>query len=81
MIHGPLLPALVIMTKEIDQTTHSIDDIERNAADELHLNDNTIRSLVWRGITVQKRGWMTDARPIPILSKINGYAEAGTLTQ
>ena len=69
------------MTKEMDQTTYSVDDIERNAADEAHLNNNTIRSLVWRGITVEKRGWITDTRIISILSKIDGYAETNTLTQ
>ena len=56
---------------------HSVDDIERNAADDAHLNNVTIQSLAWRGIHVRKNTWKTDPRPTPILSSIDGYAEAG----
>lgn len=57
----------------------SVGDVESNAIDESHLTNTTIRSLSWRGIEVEKRGW-SDARPTPILSNIDGFAEAGTLS-
>ena len=63
------------MAKEME---HPVRDIEKNVLDEAHLNNTTIRSLAWHGIDVEKRGW-SDARPTPIISKIDGYAEAGIL--
>lgn len=69
------------MTTKREQGTRSVRDIERDAIDEAHLTNTTIRNLAWHGINVEKRSWMTDARPTPILSKIDGYAEAGTLAQ
>ena len=64
----------------MEHATHSVNDIERNAVDDAHLNNTTVQRLAWRGICVQKKGW-TDARPTPIISKIDGHAEAGTPTQ
>lgn len=69
------------MTKEMKQATRSVMDIERNAIDEAHLTNTTIRNLTWRCIDVEKRSWKSDVRPTRILSKIDGYAEAGTLSQ
>ena len=69
------------MTKKMKQMTYSDRDVERNVIDEAHLNNTTIRSLAWRDINVENRSRMTDARPTPILSNIDGYAEAGTLIQ
>ena len=68
------------MAKEMKQPARVARDIERDAIDEALLPNTAIRSLAWHGIAVGKRSWMTDARPIPILSKIDGFAEAGTLT-
>ena len=75
------LPGLFIVTKEMKQANRSVRDLEKDAIDEAHLANTTIRSLTWRCIDVEKRSWMSDVRPAPILSKIDGYAEAGTLTQ
>lgn len=69
------------MTKEMEQASRSVRDIERNPVGEAHLTNTTVRSLAWRGIHVENRSWMTDVRPTPFLSIIDGYAEAGTLTQ
>lgn len=66
------------MAQETKQANRSVQDIERNAADEFHLENTTVQTLSWRGISVEKKGWATDARPTPILSKVDGYIEAGT---
>ena len=66
------------MTSETKRASRSVQDIERNAVDEFQLENTTIQSLAWRGISVEKRGWATDARPTPILSEVDGYTEAGT---
>lgn len=63
------------------QATRPVRDIERDAIDEAHLTNITVRSLSWRGIHVEKRSRLTEARPALILSEIDGYVEAGTLLQ
>ena len=66
------------MANETKRASRSVQDIERNAIDEFQLENTTVQSLTWRGISVEKRGWATDARPTPILSKVDGCTEAGT---
>lgn len=68
------------MTREMKHMNRSLGDVESNASNEAHLTNTTIRSLSWRGIEVEKSSWKSDARPTLILSKIDGYAEAGTLS-
>lgn len=62
-------------------TNRSLGDVESNASNEAYLTNTTIRSLSWRCIEVEKSSWKTHARPTPILSKIDGYAEAGMFSQ
>lgn len=69
------------MSKKMRQETRPVTDVEINATDEAHLTNITVRNLTWRGIHVEKRSWKTDARPAPILLRIDGHAEAGRLTQ
>lgn len=66
------------MAQETKRADRSVQDIERDAVDESHLENTTVQSLSWRGISVKKGGWATDARPTPILSAVDGYTEAGT---
>ena len=66
------------MAHETSRASRSVQDIERNSIDEFQLENTTVRSLAWRGISVEKGGWTTDARPTPILSEVDGYTEAGT---
>ena len=68
------------MAQESKRASRSIQDVERNAIDESHLENTTVQSLAWRGINVVKKGWTADAGLAPILSNIDGYTEAGTLT-
>ena len=58
----------------------SVGDIERYAVDEAHLTNTTIGSLAWCSINAERGSWRTDAQPIPILSKIDGYAETGRVS-
>lgn len=68
------------MAKEMKRATPSLQDIERGAVDEAHLENTTVRSLAWHGISVERGGWTASTRSTPILSKVDGYAEAGTLS-
>ena len=67
------------MAQETKQANRSVQDIERNAVDEFHLENTTVQTLSWRGISVEKKGWATDARPTPILSDVDGYIETGIM--
>ena len=66
------------MAQETKRANRSVQDIERNAVDDFQLENTTVKSLSWHGISVEKRGWASDARPSPILSEVDGYTEAGT---
>ena len=65
------------MAQETKPPDRSVQDVERDALDEFHLENTTVQSLSWRGIGVEKSGWATDARPTPILVEVDGYTEAG----
>ena len=67
------------MAQETKRASGSDQDIENNAINGSHLENTTVRSLAWRGISVEKRGWTADTGLASILSKIDGFAEAGTL--
>ena len=65
------------------QSPVSTSDIEQDVLDESYLENATVHNLSWRKVGVERRSWKSwesDLKPKPILSNIDGYAEAGMKT-
>lgn len=53
-------------------------DVERDVGEDAHLANHTVHSLAWENIKVSlEHHFRSDLRPKPIISDVNGLANAG----
>lgn len=59
--------------------TDTSSDVERDAAVESYLTNDSVHSLGWHKVQVNTTSRASDSKPKSILSDIDGYAKAGMI--
>lgn len=63
-----------------NSTSNGIVDVERDVGKDAHLANHTVHSLAWEGIQVSlHHRFLSDLQPKPIISDVDGIANAGDL--